>query len=94
MNTGTIISFTELLLSIFPIILSPALVKKLFVVTCLQHRINGSTSLKTINSPSGIDDGRVSSFLKYGTSFIMYLLLASDGSQNLMPNLSGLFGNS
>ncbi|KAL2729209.1 hypothetical protein V1478_005998 [Vespula squamosa] len=69
---------------------SDALVKKLSVVTCLQHRVNGSTGMRTTNTPSGIDDGGVSSFSKYGKPFIMYLLLVSDASQNLMPNLSGL----
>ncbi|KAL2723913.1 LOW QUALITY PROTEIN: hypothetical protein V1478_008426 [Vespula squamosa] len=71
---------------------SDAFVKKLSIVTCLQRRVNGSTSLKTTNSPSGIDDDRVSSFSKYGKPFIIYLLLVSDASQNLIPNLSSLLG--
>ncbi|KAF7388687.1 hypothetical protein HZH68_012629 [Vespula germanica] len=53
-------------------------------------RINSSTTLRTINSPSGIDDGQDPSFSKYGKLFIMFLLLPSDANQNLMPDLSGL----
>ncbi|KAL2729538.1 hypothetical protein V1478_005828 [Vespula squamosa] len=68
---------------------SDALVKKLSIVTCLQHRVNGSTSSRTTNSPSGIDKGRLSSFPKYGKPFITYFLSVSDARQNLMPNLSG-----
>ncbi|KAL2748688.1 hypothetical protein V1477_003331 [Vespula maculifrons] len=56
--------------------------------------VNGSTSLRTTNSTSDIDDSRIFSFFKYDEYkkklFIIYLLLASDINQNVMTNLSGL----
>ncbi|KAL2735657.1 hypothetical protein V1478_002391, partial [Vespula squamosa] len=58
---------------------SNALVKKLSVVTRLQHR-------RTTNSPSGIDEGQK---IVYNVFIVGIRCL----SQNLMPNLSGLLEN-
>ncbi|KAL2747785.1 hypothetical protein V1477_004477 [Vespula maculifrons] len=68
-------------------IASDAIVKKLFVVIFLQQPVNSSIILMTTNLLSDIDDGRDSSFLKYGKHFMMYLLLTSDANQNLMPKI-------
>ncbi|GFT98214.1 protein phosphatase 1 regulatory subunit 37 [Trichonephila clavipes] len=73
------------------LVASDELVKKLSVVMLLPHPVNGSSSFRITNSFSRVEAPLFSSFSNYGNPFMIYLLLTSDASQNLIPNLSSLF---
>ena len=54
--------------------------------------MKGSANFMTTNSLSGIDAGLVSHRPKYDNPFTTYLVFTSDADQNLISNLSNLFG--